>query len=302
MEGQFLTWKRERSNIWLMLWLAVFAVAYAARKPLLLVCAALAIAVVLLMITFNRRGYFRIEQGRIHARYHWFARLDCSLDEVAFANAQSLNLNILMKNGKGHTIAFLENAHELSNEIQRQISTREQESPHALKNQLAQVQLKRRRGIYRVIACCVILFWNILLTVWMTGGRELSEFSRRDWVLFSIMAAIEIGTLVWTFAIACRSGHQLVELAYLCHRIQGAAIMTQILPSACVKAVYTDPEFNGRLVVCGIPNEGSLYYIVQEFDDDFHLTTTETSRFFDNDSDLMEDLSADLIDITGWFS
>ena len=302
MEGQFLTWKRERSNIWLMFWLVVFAVAYAARKPLLLVCAALAIAVVLLMITFNRRGYFRIEQGRIHARYHWFARLDCSLDEVAFANAQSLNLNILMKNGKHYAIAFLENAHELSNEIQRQISTREQEGTDELKNQMNQVLLKRRREICWVIACCVILFADIFLTVWMTGGRELSEFSRRDWILFSIMAAIEIGMLVWTFVLACRSGRRLVDLAYLRHRMQGAAIVTQILPSACVKAVYTDPEFNGRLVVCGIPNDGSLYYVVQEFDDDIHLTTTETSRFFDNDSDLLEDLSEGLIDITGWFS
>ena len=302
MEGQFLTSKKERSNIWLIFWLAVFAAAYAARKPLLLVCAALAMVVVLLMITFNRRGYFRIEQGRIRARYHWFGRLDCSLDEVAFAYGQSMNLNILTKDGKHYAIAFLENAHELSNDIQRQISTREQESTDDLKNQLNQVLLKRRREICWVIACCVILFADIFLTVWMTGGRELSEFLRRDWILFSIMAAIEIGTLVWTFALACRSGRRLVDLAYLRYRLQGAAIMAQILPSACMKAVYTDPEFNGRLVVCGIPNDGSLYYVVQEFDDDFHLVTIETSRFFDVASDLLEDLSEDLIDITGWFS
>ena len=302
MEAQFLRAKKEKSRIRLVFWAAVFAAAYATEKQLLMFCAGLAAAVEILVITFNRCGYFKIEQGRIRARYHWFSKLDCGLDEVAFAYGQSMNLNILMKNGKGYTIAFLENAHELSNEIQRQISTREQESSDALKNQLAQVRLRRRRGIYRVIACCVILFSNILLTVWMTGGRDLSEFSRRDWVLFSIMAAIEIGTLVWTFAIACRSGRQLVELAYLRHRIRGAAVMTQILPSACVKAVYTDPEFDGRLVVCGIPNDGSLYYIVQEFVDDFRLNTVETSRFFDIESELMEDLSEDLIDITGWFS
>ena len=302
MEGQFLTLKKERSDIRLIFWLAVFVAAYAARKPLLLVCAALAIGVVLLMITFNRRGYFRIEQGRIRARYHWFGRLDCSLDEVAFANAQSLNLNILMKNGKHYAIAFLKNAHELSNEIQRQISAREQESTDELTKQMNQVLLKRRREICWVIASCAILFADIFLTVWMTGGRELSEFSRRDWNLFSIMAAIEIGTLVWTFALACRSGRRLADLAYLRHRLQGAAIVTQILPSACMKAVYTDPEFDGRLVVCGIPNDGSLYYVVQEFDDDFQLITTETSRFFGIEADLLEDLSPDLIDITGWFS
>ena len=141
----------------------------------------------------------------------------------------------------------------------------------------------------------------IFLAVWMTGGREMFEFSRRDWILFSIVAVIEAATLVGIFALGCRGGRRMLDLAYLRHRLQGAAIVTQVLPSACMKAVYTDLEFNGRLVVCGLPNDGSLYYIVQEFDDDFHLTTTETSRFFDNDSDLMEDLSADLIDITGYF-
>ena len=302
MEGQFMTSKKEKSRIKMLFWLAVCAAAFAAKKPLLLVCAALATVVVLLMMTFNRRGSFRIEQGMIHARYHWFVRLDYSLDEVAFTYVQGMNLNILMKNGKHYAIAFLENAHEVSNEIRRQISTREQESTDELKNQMNKVLLKRRWEIYRVITGCVIMFANIFLTVWMTGGRELSEYSRRDWVLFSIMAAIEIGTLVWTFVLACRSGRHLVDLAYLRHRFQGAAIVTQILPSACVKALYTDPEFNGRLVVCGIPNDGSLYYVVQEFDDDFHLVTIETSRFFDVESELLEDLSEDLMDITDWFS
>ena len=301
MEGHFLTCKKEKGSIWLIFWLAVLAAAYAAEKPLLLVCSALAIMVVLLMMAFNRRGYFRIEQGRIRARYHWLGRLDCGLDEVTFVYAQDMNLSILMNNGKRYAIAFLANAHELCQEIQRKISAMEQDSADALRKQLNQIHLKRRREIYWVIAGSVMLFVNIFLAVWMTGGREMFEFSRRDWILFSSMAVIEAATLVGTFALGCRGGRRMLDLAYLRHRLQGAAIVTQILPSACMKAVYTDPEFNGRLVVCGLPNDDSLYYIVQEFDDDFHLTTTETSRFFDNDSDLLEDLSADLIDITGRF-
>ena len=301
MEGQFFSGKKAKGRMRLAFCLALVAVACGMEKHLLLALAALMTTGQIFLMNFNRHASFRIEEGRIHARYHWFGKLDCSLDEVVFAYAQYMTLNILLKDGKRCAIACFVNAAEVCNEIQRQKFAIEQDSTDALRKQLNQIHLKRRREIYWVIAASVMLFANIFLAVWMTGGRELFEFSRRDWILFSIVAVIEAATLVGTFALACRGGRWMLDLAYLRHRLQGAAIVTQVLPSACMKAVYTDLEFNGRLVVCGLPNDGSLYYIVQEFDDDFHLTTTETSRFFDNDSDLLEDLSADLIDITGYF-
>ena len=301
MEGLFLRAKKEKSRIRRVFWLAVLAAGYAMEHQLLVVCACCATVVEILVMTCNRRGYFRIGQNRICARYHWFGKLDCSLDEVAFAYAQNMTLNVLRKDGKRYAIGWLLNAAELSNEIQRHILSMEQDSPDALREQLQRTHERRRREILWVVAGCGMMFVNILLTVWMTGSRELTAFTRQDWILFVIMASIEVGTIGATFALACRSGRYLLDLACLRHRLQGAAVMTQTLPSNHVKAVYTDPDFNGRLVVCGIPNDGSLYYIVQEFEDDFRLAMTETSRFFEDEAELMDELSSDLIDITGWF-
>ena len=301
MEGKFLTAKKDGCRIRLVFWLAALTVAYATDKVLLMVCAVLAIVVEILVRTFNQNSYFRMEEGRVCAQYHWFGRLDCSLDEVAYSYAQTINLQILLKNGKHCSIGFLANAHELRNEIQRQIFSMEREKTNVLKNQLARIHEKRRRDICCVIAGCGMMYLNIFFTVWITGAREFSAFTRRDWILFWVMTIIETGTVAAALALASRCGQRLVDLAYLRHRIQGAVIVTQILPSACVKTVYTDPQFNGRLVVCVIPNDGSMYYIVQEFDDDFRLVTTETSRFFEDDAELEEDLSPDLMDITNWF-
>ena len=302
MEGLFLKAKKEKSRVRRVFWLALLAASHGMGRPMLMISAGLATAFEILTVTFNRQGYLQVERGRIHARYHWFGKLDCGLDEVVFSFSQNMTLNILCKDGKHYAIARLANAGELSNEIQRQILSMEQNSPNALKGELERIHERRRREILMVVAGCGMMFVNIFLTVWMTGGRELSVFTRQDWILFGIMATIEMGTVVGTFVFACQSGRRLVDLAYLRHRIQGAAIRTQVLPSACVKAVYTDPDYNGRLVVCEIPNDGSLYYVVQEFEDDVRLATTETSRFFDDESELMEELSLDLIDITGWFS
>ena len=253
------------------------------------------------MVTFNQRAFFRIEQGRILARYHWLGKMDCDLEEVAFAQSRDMTLNILLSNGKRHVIGFLSNASELCDEIRRKNFTMEQAAPEFLREQLEQIHQKRCRRIYWTIGGCALLFVNIALTVLLTGGREIYAFSPRDWWFFSFMGGVEFGTLVATFAMAQRCGRWMIDMQYLRHRLQKSSIAAQLLPSGQVKAVYTDVDLNGRLTVCGLPNDRSLFYIVQEFNDDFHLDTVETSSFFEDQAALMEDLAPNLLDITSWF-
>ena len=301
MEGQFLMARKDRVRLRLVLWVAVGAVSLPAEWPLLLVLAIFAVVVEILAMTFNRRGCFRIENGGIHARYHWFGKLEPKLDDIAFVHSQTLTLTILLKNGKRYTIGGLVNATELREEIQRNIFTGEQETPAVLRNQMESVHGRRRRILRWTIGTIAMMFVNIALAVMLTGGREFSDYSGRDWLLFSIMAAIEAVTVTVAFATASRCGGLLLDLAYLRYRLQGAVIASQLLPSASVKAVYTDADRSGRVVVCGLPNDSSLYYIVQEFDSDFRLVTVETSRFFDDEPELMRDLAVALIDVTSWY-
>ena len=301
MNGYYVTARIKKCTIRLVFWAAVLAFSWAKEMWGLPVLAALAVIAEIFVMTFNRRSNFRIEQGRITARYHWFGRLDCSLDEVAFVRSQTMNLDILLKNGKRHSIAFVANEQQLCSEIRRQIFAMEEKTPDVLKDQLMKIHQKRRRMIYWAIACGAMMFVNIFLADWITGGMEFEGFSHQDWILFWIIAAAETVTVAGMFALASRSGRLLVEMEHLRNRIQRACIAAQILPSASVKAVYTDADAKGRVVVCGIPNDQSVYYIVQSFDADFHLHTAYTSDFFNDLVELGEELSPELIDITSWF-
>ena len=301
MNGYYVTARIEKCTVRLVFWVAVLAFSWAKEMWGLPVLSALAVIAEIFVMTFNRRSNFRIEQGRITARYHWFGRLDCSLDEVAFVRGQTMNLDILLKNGKRHSIAFVSNEQQLCSEIRRQIFAMEEKTPDALKDQLMKIHQKRRRMIYWAIACGAMMFVNIFLADWITGGMEFEGFSNQDWILFWIIAAAETVTVAGMFVLASRSGRLLVEMEHLRDRIQRAGIAAQILPSASVKAVYTDADAKGCVVVCGIPNDQSVYYIVQNFDADFHLHTAYTSDFFNDLAELREELSPELIDITSWF-
>ena len=302
MESKFLTANRRKNGIYLIFWMATCAMAYAADLPVLLIVAVLAAIVEIFMLTFNRGDYFRVEEGRIHARYHWFGRLDCDLEDLVFIYGQPMTLNLLLKNGKRCSIAFLANAEELCAEVRRLTFSAEQEPPTVLTEQLEAVNQKRRRDVRWVIAGCVLIFVNIALMVLATGGREADAFSSRDWTVCWVMTAVECATVFATFWMARRCGMQLMDVYHLRHRLQSAVIGSQILPSNCVKSVYADTALNGRVVVCGLPNDSSLYYIVQEINDAFELVTSVASPFFDREEDLMEDLALDLIDITSWFA
>ena len=301
MEAEFITANKRKNRIYLTIWLATCAVAYAAELPMLLIVAILAAIVEIFVLTFNGGAYFRVEEGRIHARYHWLGRLDWALEDLAFIHGEMMTLNLLLKNGKRRSIAFLVNAEELCDNVRRMTFSMEQEDPAVLKEQLEKVNQKRRRDVCWVFAGCALIFVNIALLVLATGGRESDVFSSRDWAICWVMTVIDCATVFATFWIAQRCGMQLMDIYHLRHRLQSAVIASQVLPSNCVKTVYTDLDRNGRVVVCGLPNDGSLYYMVQEFDDHFHLVTMETSAFFESEEDLMEDLSPTLIDITSWF-
>lgn len=301
MKARFATAQKEKCRIRLVFWLAVGTAAFVSDKSLLLICSILAVTAELLLMTFNRRACLCIDNDRIRAGYHWLGKLNCGLDEVAFAWPQVMMMTILLKNGKRYSIAWIENSFELCSEISRRIFFRETESPEVLRNELAQIRQKRRREIYWVIAGFVILFTDIGLTVLLTGGKEMFEFSERDWVFFYTMALMMVGILIAVTVVARRCGHRLLELDHIRHRLYGAVVSAQPLPANRVRAVYTDEHYDGRLVVCGLPNEDSVYYCVQDFDENFRLVTVETSRFFNDLEELKRELPAELLDITPWF-
>lgn len=146
-----------------------------------------------------------------------------------------------------------------------------------------------------------MLFVNILLTVLLTGGRELHEFNRSDWYRFLGMGFWELFLLIALLGVANQCGKQLLTLEVLRYRLRGALIAFTPLPTNHVRRVYTDENNSGRVVVCGFPNSKSVYYCVQEFSADEKLETVYSSQIFASRKELPEDAFSGLMDISFLF-
>lgn len=308
MDGIFI---RKKTNIWLVLLLLCgifFVVLYVflnmvdseATSELLtflimgIVCGSIAIPSMLL----NRGAYIHIEENAIKAKYHWFGRLNCSIDDVEFVLPQTNTLTILLKSGKRHVIMGVENSWALGAAIRRQSFAIEKETPNSLRQKLSRAQAIRKKELWWALGGVALMFVNIFIAVLLTGCRDLHEFSQLDWILFSVMGLIELLTLIGIFYATQRCGKHLLPIEQLKYRLRGAIIATHPLPTNNATAVYTDENHTGRIVVCGFPNDESVYYCVQEIVGNFELETVHTSKIYDSADELPEEGFSALIDIT----
>ena len=308
MDGIFI---RKKTNIWTVLLLLCgvsFVALYVflnivdseATSELLvfqimgILCGLVGVASMLL----NHGAFVYVTENTIKAKFHWFGKLDCSIDDVEFVLPQTNTLTILLKNGKRHVIIGVENSWVLSSAIRRQSFEIEAEAPDSIRNQLAEAQATRKKELWWVFGGVALMFVNIFIAVLLTGGRDLHEFSKLDWTIFVAMGFVELTTVIGLFYATQRCGKHLLPIEQLKYRLCGAIIATYPLPTNNTTAVYTDENHTGRIVVCGFPNDESVYYCVQEIVGNFELETVHTSEIYDSIDELPVDAFSALIDIT----
>ncbi len=307
MEGMFL---RKKFNIWLFLLFACglfFIGLYIflnivdpkATSELLtfLIMGILIILVVIPSWLLNFGAFIHIDEDSIKAKYHWFGKIDCKLSDVTFAVARVNTLIIQLKDGKTHTIMGIENSWPLASIIRRNMSFEVTEQPEILMEKLNNLKATKKNGLIYVCSGVALMFVIIFVTVFLTGEREMHEFSNIDWTIFTIMVAAEIATTVATFYFAGKTGKNNIPIEKLQYEIQRRIIETQPLLSGFVIAVYADENYTGRITIFGYPHDSAVYYSVQEFASDYTLFRAYTSDVYDSQEELPADFKT-LIDIT----
>ena len=250
------------------------------------------------ILLFNRGAALRVDGDHITAKYHLFGRLDCSIDDIAFVLPQLNTLRIRLKSGKQHVIMGIRNPWEVSAFVRRQGFALEAETLDTLRHQLEQIQRARKKELWWVIGLGVLMFANIFIAVLLTGARDMADFTDSDWTRFTIMGIMEALTFLGFFYAASRCGKYLLPMEELKYRLLGAVIASHPLPSNYVAGIYTDENYSGRIVVCGYPNDDSVYYYVEQFAHNFTLQTVHTSEVYKNAAELPYDGFSELIDIT----
>ena len=262
-----------------------------------LIMGILIILVVIPSWLLNFGAFIHIDEDSIKAKYHWFGKIDCKLSDVTFAVARGNTLIIQLKDGKTHTIMGVENALPLASMIRRNMSFEVTEQPEVLMEKLNTLKSAKKKGLIYVCYGVALMFIIIFITVFLTGEREMHEFSNIDWTIFAIMVATEIATAVATFYFAGKTGKNNVPIEKLQYTIQRRIIETQPLLPGFVIAVYTDENYTGRITLFGYPNDSAVYYSVQEFTSDYTLFRAYTSEVYGSQKELPADFET-LIDIT----
>lgn len=307
MEGMFL---RKKFNVWLFLlflcglafigmYIFLNIVDPTATSKLLtfLIVGIMICLVVIPSWLLNSGAFIHIDEDSIKAKYHWFGKIDCKLSDVVFAVARVNTLIIQLKDGKTHTIMGIENSWPLASFIRRNMSFEVTEQPETLNEKLNNLKANKKNGLIYVCSGVALMFVIIFITVFLTGEREIHEFSNIDWTIFAIMLATEIATAVATFYFAGKTGKNNIPIEKLQYEIQRRIIETQPLLPGFVIAVYTDENYTGRITLFGYPNDSAVYYSVQAFASDYTLFRAYTSDVYDSQEELPADFET-LIDIT----
>lgn len=246
---------------------------------------------------FNYGAYVHVDDESIKAKYRWFGKINCRLSDVDFAVARVNTLIIRLKNGKTHTIVGIGNSWQVCSVIRLRINLDETEPIEVLTGKLNRLKAGKKKNTIFVCIGLALMFVNIFVTVFLTGEREMHEFTNTDWIIMAVMGATEIATVIATFCFAGRAGKNNVPMDKLQYEIRRRKIETIPLPPGNPIRVYADSNFLGRVIIYGYPNDNSVYYVLQEFAPNYDIANVYESEIYESIEQLSEDLK-NFIDIT----
>ena len=248
-------------------------------------------------LLFNFKAHLSIDNGRIRGRYHYFGKIDCRVSDVDFALGQMNTLSIQLKCGKCHTIFGIENPSVLCSKILRNMTFEAGTSPKEMIVSLDKLKSEKKKYIIWVCFGLALMFINIFITVFLTGEKELNEFSAVDWIIFAVMGAIEVAIIGLTFYFARKAGKYNIPIHKQKYAIRRVIIETESLLPGNVLNVFADENYTGRITLFGYPNSNNIYYTVEEFASDYNLSKAYDSEIYEDIEQISSGLEA-LIDIT----
>lgn len=248
----------------------------------------------------ERSVHISVIGNRVQARNQCLSKLDCDISDIETVVDGYMAIEILLKNGRNFSIMGVINSEVISEYIRSRITMDVGQSASILIGEIKQFQSKRKSSLFATVGALLMLFVNIFLLVAMTDAKDLDLFTPSDWQKMLVMGILELITLCAAFWFAVCSGKYLHTIQRLKYRINRTLVETEPLPAGNAELVLTDDHYAGRIVVCGFPNDSSIYFTVQEVNGNYCLETIHTSAILEGYSDLPSELD-DLMDITACF-
>lgn len=258
---------------------------------LMLAIAALPFSIGLFFSRFNHKAYFIVNEERISARCGWRKKLDLATVDIVFVSPGMYTLTLLTRDGKRHDILGIANSWAICRYIREQNYSTEEESPVKLHKEYTAVKSLRKKSLIPCILCIVSMFLLIGIIVFLTGGKDPTEFNLRENILFICFAALELLACGMSFFFAVKCGRFLLPMQQLEYRLRASIISHQPLPPGNAKSIYTDSDHSIRVIIFHFPNDDGIHYCVQKFTGKFFLETVYRSEILEPDEEMIDEES-----------
>ena len=234
----------------------------------------------------NKRAFVRADKDGVSGYFHIGRAMECRYDEIDAVSFGGTGLNIRLKSGRKYGMMNLDNAMDLGRFIKNRmlLPPLSMQTKEQLRRTFLDAGARRRKCALGLVGCFLMIFAGIFTTAWLTGSREMRDFTTVDWQIFGVMIAwillltVVIVILVRRFLEHCEVCQRNLEELHL------LILRTAPLPAGNVRHVYIslDDYPPVRVSVCGLPNSPEVYYILEGMENDDTLEKFHESKLYPN--------------------
>ncbi len=275
-----------------------------------IVLGAICIVCGIVALLMRKKFYIHAEEDSISAFCQWGGKLNCSMEDVDHIERNGTGyvdregnayedtvLLIYLKNGKKYQIWHLENGEELYRFIRKRLPSQNSIGEPAgdltkLRTERQGLKKKYRKILIPCICCIPMLIPLILLTVIFTDGKELSEFSQRDWRVFCVFAGISLILIIAFIVLLPRATRLWKKIG----RTESSILLTILLtaplrPGKALRMYLDDPEEPAfRLVVFGLLDYDEVFYVIESIGPDEEIVLLSESKMYSTFEELKPEL------------
>lgn len=236
-------------------------------------------AVILSLIShrFNRGAFLHLGESGLAAQFAWYPRLQCPYSDIAFCSCSGMSLTMRLKNGKRYSVSLLDNAAKICSELRKRIEPFRPELPdrEELARTLALQKRRHRKWTVCAFGALLLAVIGIVVSALLTGG---DTDTHTDQMIVAAALCLFAGLCVVALFCAGKGGRWLADANETAMLLRECILKTAPLPPGNVWDVSFNNDFTGRTIIYGYPNSNSGYYVCQELDENWELTTTYTSE------------------------
>lgn len=232
----------------------------------------------------NRKAYFHADAQGITAYCQSGGALQCSFKDVSDVMLGYNTLHIWLKNCRKYSLTNLENAYLVAEYIRERIP----EKPVTfgeeaeLREAIPALREKCKDEGAASVCCYILLFPCILLTMGLTEGKELNEFTCENWEVFAGMALAGAMIITAAFLLLRRFLRHQKQLRKAQGELYQIVLRNSPVGPGNVRKLFLDSaeKASTRLTVYGYPDSPEVYFTVETVNGNYEIERVYESGIY----------------------